>query len=448
MANSTDNRKVFFPKTGMNRNDVLATMEKFREKDARWHDGRTWSLVYHFNDEHYDFIKKAHNMYFSENALNPGAFPSLLKFESETVSMAADLLGGDSEVCGTLTSGGTESILMAIKTYRDRARKLNPEIKNPEMILPITVHPAFEKAAHYFDVKAVHIPFTSDFRVDLEAVKKAINKNTILIMGSAPAYPHGVIDPITELAKIAKENHLPMHVDACVGGFLLPFVRKLGYDIPPFNFEVDGVTSISADLHKYGFTAKGASVILYRNKEYRSYQFFQYADWPGGLFGSPSMPGTRPGGPIAAAWATFNAIGEDGYLKLAQEIMNNTKSLQEGIAKIPGLYVLGKPHMSVFAFTSKDLDIYAVADRLEMKGWHVDRQQNPSCIHLMVTPAHTKIIDLYLSDLKKSVEEVRANPNLSAEGFAAMYGMMAKIPDRTQVSGFIKQHMDTLYDAK
>ncbi len=439
-------KTIKLPNKPISHQDILSKMESFRANDAKWHDGRTWSLVYHASDTHYDFLKKAHNMFMSENGLNPGAFPSLKRFEAEVVSMSADLLGGDSESCGTMTSGGTESIMMAVKTYRDRARALNPKIKNPEMILPITVHPAFEKAAHYFDVKAIHVPVTKNFTADLNAMKNAINENTILLVGSAPPYPHGVMDPIVDIAKLAKENNLGMHVDSCLGGFLLPFLKKAGFPVPPFGFDVDGVTSISADLHKYGFTAKGASVVLYKNKDLRRFQFFQYTDWPGGLFGSPSFCGTRPGGPIAAAWAALNAIGEDGYIQIAKQVMKTAKTLQDGIRNIPGMYILGEPIMSVFAFSSQDLDIYAIADKMEAKGWHVDRQQNPSCMHLMVTPAHANITEVFLNDLRKSTDEVRSNPNASNEGMAAMYGMMAKLPDKTQVQHFILNYLDNLYE--
>lgn len=441
-----NSKKIKFPKSTTPHSEIISKMESFKANDAKWHDGRTWSLVYHASDQHYEFLKKAHNMFMSENGLNPGAFPSLKRFEAEVVSMSADLLGGNSDTCGTMTSGGTESIMMAVKTYRDQARAIKPHIKNPEMILPITVHPAFEKAAHYFDVKAVHIPVTKNFTADVQAMKNAINENTILLVGSAPPYPHGVMDPIQEIAKLAKENNIGMHVDSCLGGFLLPFLKKAGFQVPAFDFTVDGVTSMSADLHKYGFTAKGASVVLYKNKDLRRFQFFQYTDWPGGLFGSPSFCGTRPGGPIAAAWAALNAIGEEGYVQIAKEVMNTAKKLQDGICKIPSLYILGEPIMSVFAFSSKDLDIYAIADSMEAKGWHVDRQQNPSCMHLMVTPAHTNITDIFLKDLNKSVDEVKNNPNASNQGMAAMYGMMAKMPDKTQVKHFILNYLDNLYD--
>ncbi len=433
------------PKNGRGREELLKEMRALRGSDYRWDQGRTWSLVYHAGDEHTEFLKKAYGLYFSENALNPGAFPSLRKFEAEVVSMVCDLFHGGASAAGTMTSGGTESILMAVKTYRDRARALRPGIEAPEMILPVSAHPAFEKAAHYFDVKPVHVPLGPDFRVDVAAVRKAVTPDTILIVGSAPAYPQGVMDPIEELATLAREADLGMHVDACVGGYLLPFLVKLGHPIPPFDFAVPGVTSISADLHKYGFAAKGASTILYRDADLRRYQFFVYADWPGGIFGSPSLCGTRPGGSIAAAWATLNAFGEDGYLKMAEGIMKTTRELQDGIAAIPGLYVHGKPHMSVFSFGSDAFDIFAAADAMQARGWHIDRQQNPSSIHLMVTPAHAGIAPRFLADLRECAEHARANPAASQQGTAATYGLLAKIPDRSKVKDFILQYMDDLY---
>lgn len=434
------------PQSGLGAEATLAKMQEARAGDARWRDGRTFSLVYHSSDEHTALLKQAYELFFHENALNPGAFGSLRRFESEVVAMAGDLLGGGApSVCGTMSSGGTESILLAVKTYRDRARAERPEIKAPEMVLPQSVHPAFEKAAHYFDVRAVHAPLGADLRVDLDAVRAAITENTILLVGSAPAYPHGVMDPIEELGRLALERGLGLHVDGCVGGFMLPFLRALGEEVPPFDLSVPGVTSLSADLHKYGFTAKGASVILYKDRALRKHQFFGYADWPGGLFASPTLLGTRPGGAIAAAWAAMVSTGRDGYLRRAEAIMKTTRAFQRGIEAIPGLKILGRPTMSVFAFGSDELDVFAVADLMGARGWHVDRQQAPASLHLTVTPAHEPIVDTYLSDLRAAVEEVRAHPERASEGQAAAYGMMARMPDRVLVRDFILQYLDDLY---
>ncbi len=429
---------------GTPREELLKTLQASHDRDTDWKEGRTWSLVYHASDEHTEFLKKAYSIYFHQNGLNPSAFPSLQQMEAEVVSMSANLLGGGLHAAGTMTSGGTESIMMAVKTYRDRARTLRPEITRPEMIVPTSIHPAFDKAAHYFDVKIVKANLSPDFRVDIEAVKKLTNENTILIVGSAPQYPHGVIDPIRELATFAKSKGIGMHVDACVGGFLLPFLKRLGHPIPDFDLSVDGVTSMSADLHKYGFASKGASIVLYKDKDFRRSQFFVLSEWPGGAFASPSMPGTRPAGAIAAAWGTLRAFGESGYLEVAKICMENTSKLQAGIRAL-GFEIVGKPETTIFAFSAKDFDVYAVADQMQRLGWYIDRQQKPTSLHLMVTPAHTRHVETFLADLKNSVATVRDNPALSTEGMAAMYGMMAKVPDPSMIDQFLYQHMDERY---
>jgi len=438
-------KKTSIPFKGIPKDELLSRMESMRNKDADWRSGKTWSLVYYAGEEHTNFLKKAHNMFFSENGLSPLAFPSLKTFENEVIAMTAGMLGGDENVSGTMTSGGTESILMAMKAYRQWARANRPSVKEPEILLPVTAHPAFEKAAHYFDLKTVHTPVGNDFKADVNAVRELISDNTIVMIGSAPAYPHGVIDPIPELAAIAKENNIGFHVDSCLGGFMLPWLKKLGYPVTPFDFSVPGVTSISADIHKYGYAAKGASVVLYRSKELRRRQFFVYSNWPGGIYASPSMTGTRAGGSIAAAWAALNSIGEEGFMRLAESAMKTTKTIMEGIGRIKELYILGKPDMSVFAFASDKLDIFALGDAMDRRGWHLDRQQFPSSLHMMVTATHEKVPDPFISDLKESVGEVIANPKASSEGSAAMYGMAASLPDRKAVDGFVLDFMDELF---
>lgn len=450
MDDNGASQKLALPEGGLPRREVLDKMVALKQADARWHEGRTFSLVYHQSDEHTAFLKEAFGLFFSENALNPAAFSSLKRFENEVVAMVAGLLHGDAGTTGTMSSGGTESIFLAIKTYRDRARALHPEITKPEVILPITAHPAFDKAAQCLDVKLVPVPTDEHFRADLSAVHAALGPQTILLVGSAPAYPQGVIDPIVELATLAKERGLGMHVDACLGGFLLPFLDEIGHKVPPFDFAVPGVTSMSADLHKYGFTAKGASTILYRDAELRKYQFSVRSDWPGGLWGSTTLAGTRPGGPIAAAWATLMAMGRDGYVRSARTIMETTRKLQAGVADIPGLRIFGAPEMSVFCFGSPTGDanfvnIFAVADAMEARGWHVDRQHRPNAIHLMITPAHVPIVEPYLADLRSCVESVRQNPSLAEQGQAAAYGLITSIPEQGMAKELILQHMSELY---
>jgi len=436
--------KITLPKTGTDRKKVLSKLEENRTGDSKWHEGRTFSLVYHESDEHTEFLKKAYTTYFHENGLNPGAFPSIRKYEAEVVSMSAHLLGGGENAAGSMTSGGSESVMMAVKAHRDWAFSTKG-IRQPEMIFAVTAHPAFDKAAHYFGVKPVKVPVDSNQRMDLGAVKAALTPNTILIVGSSPQYPHGVMDPILDLAALAKAKGIGMHVDACVGGFMLPFLRKLGRDIPPFDFSVDGVTSISADLHKYGFTAKGASVILFRDKELRRFQFFISKDWPGGLFASPSVTGTRPAGSIAAAWATLNALGEEGYLELYSRLMKTVDAYRMGIEKI-GFKIVGNPVGTLFAYTSNDVNMHVIADLMAAKGWFLDRQMNPDSIHLTITPANEPALSQYLADLKDAYDTARAHPELAGEGMAAMYGMVAKIPDPTMVHQFLYQYMDQRYE--
>ena len=275
------------------------------------------------------------------------------------------------------------------------------------MIIPISGHPAFEKASEYFGVKAVLTPLRADSRADVDAVRRVISPNTILIIGSAPAYPHGVVDPIRELAETAKEHGILFHTDACVGGFMLPFVRKLGYPIPDFDLSVPGVTSISADLHKYAYAAKGASVILYKTPELRRHQMFVSTDWPGGIYPSPAMGGTRPASPIAAAWAVLNFLGENGYLELTDAVMKAAKRLQEGVNAIPGIKVMSSPEMSVFAIGSDGLDVYSLADELTKRNWHLDRQQFPPTLHMTVQFGHVGVVDEFLNDLADAANAVR-----------------------------------------
>ena len=427
---------------GNSKKQLLDAMQAARANDANWKEGRTFSLVYYAGEEISNVAKEAYNLFFHENGLNPMAFQSLRKFETEVVSMTSGLLHGDEKVVGSLTSGGSESILMAVKAYRDFARKMKPHITEPEMLIPTTAHAAFDKAAHYFGVKAIHIPVNEQYEVDVEKMRAAITANTILLVGAAPNYPHGVIDPIEALGELALEAQLPLHVDACLGGFILPFVERLGYDIRPFDFRVQGVTSISADVHKYGYSAKGVSVLLYRDEELRRSQYFTYPEWPGGLFASPSMTGTRPGGAIAAAWAIMNYLGLEGYLKLAEKTMQTTEKFLRGIALIPELIILGEPQASVFSLASEEVNILVVADQMEARGWHMDRQQKPVSLHFIITPAHENVTHQFIEDLRAAVQYAKNNPQAAMEGTAAMYGMVGQIPDKTKVQDYILQILD------
>ena len=469
-------KRIQLPQHGIARAAILAEMNAARAHDVHWREGQVFSLVFDAGDEVNELAKAAYTTFFSENGLNPTAFPSLRRFETEVVAMVGSLLGGDGRTAGNMTTGGTESILMAVLTAREWARTHRPKVAQPEMVLPSTAHPAFDKAGHYFGVKVVRVPVSDDFRADLEATRHAVNLDTVLVVGSAPSYPHGVVDAIPELASLAQQRGILCHVDACVGGMMLPFVHRLGYPVTPFDFHVPGVTSISVDLHKYGYAAKGASVILYRNAELRRHQLYATTDWPGGIYASPTMTGTRPGGAIAAAWAVLNFLGEEGYLRLARTVMQTTARLRDGVNAMAGLRVLGRPEMSVLAIASDQDNIYEIGDEMNVRGWQLDRQQFPPSLHLTVNYAHRDVADRFLPDLVQSVLAARqpslrrssnefavkatrtatkilpgrlisgvtgrASALFGGEGglpqrSAAMYGMMGALPNRGDLHGLV-----------
>lgn len=434
------------PREGIARKEVLGLLDEMGTDDIDWHGGKSWSLVYHAGDEHKQFLADAHAKFASGNLLNPMAFQSLKRMESEVVRMTANMLNAPDDAVGTMTSGGTESILLAVKAARERAKKKRRLARSPEMIVPDTIHPAFDKASHYFGVAIKRVKLDRDFRVDVRALKRAISRNTILIAASAPQYAHGVVDPIAEIGAIASKRGIPFHVDACFGGFILPWLEKLGHPVPTFDFRVDGVTSMSADIHKYGYAAKGASVVVYRSMDYLKHQFFVATDSPLGIYASPTILGTRPGGPIAGAWATLMAMGESGYLELARKTLEAKSALMAGIGELDGVRVLGSTDGSIVTWAAeRGLSTYAIADQLAERGWGVDRQQKPHCIHCTITANHVDVVDDYLSDLADAVAYVRANPDAAKTGEAAMYGMMSKVPIRGAVRVGVMKVMESMY---
>lgn len=402
------------PKQGVARAELFARMRERKLQDADWRGARTWSLVYPAGEEVDSVLAEANELYLYENALNPFRFPSLRQMEVEVVDITCGLLHGPAGSGGAMTSGGTESIIMGMKSARERAR-VERGVTQPELLAPFSAHPAFGKAAHYLGMKLVQIPLRDDYRADPEAAARLINERTAVVVGSAPCYPFGVIDPIEELAALAAERDISFHTDACLGGFLLPFYERLGVDLPLFDFRVPGVTTMSADVHKYGYSTKGASVIAHRDFEHlKRYQLFVYSDWPGGGYASFAMAGARPAAPIAAAWAILHYLGEEGYVRLARQIKDTTEKLQAGIEAIPELHVWGKPAMSVFGFGSESIDVFAVGDALDDKGWCLDRQQNPDALHQMVSPEHARVADTFLADLAAAVRHHGPSRNREA----------------------------------
>jgi len=435
------------PAKGIDRQVLVERLQAMAGGDVRWREHRVFALVYELSPEHLAFMEDVYGLFLATNALNPMAFKSLRVMEHEVVQMTANLLHGGTEASGVMTSGGTESLLLPVLAYRQRARTRWPWIKRPEILVPDSAHPALMKAGEYFDVRIVRTPLTADFRVDVDAMRRRITSNTIAIVGSAPCYPYGVVDPIEELAVLAREHGIALHVDACLGGFLLPWAERVGCPLPLWDFRVPGVTSISADVHKYGYAAKGASVIVYRSMDYLRHQFFADTDWCGGVYASTSLPGTRPGGAIAAAWASLKAIGENGFLENARRMLSVTERFREGIRAIPPLEVLGEPPVGVMAFGSSDkrLSGFAIADFLDARGWHVDRLQYPESIHLILNPGHEQVVEEYLGDLRAAVEYVRTHPGASLEGTAPMYGLVAKAPMRRMVKRNVLQVLERLH---
>jgi glutamate/tyrosine decarboxylase-like PLP-dependent enzyme len=436
------------PEHGRAADEVLKQLREYGRDDPNYKDGRLWSLVYHLDAAHADLLNQAYQSFSAANGLNPGAFKSLKRFESDIIAATAKLHHGTPDVCGVVTSGGTESCLLAVKTYRDLARAKRG-VKAPEMVLPTTAHVAWFKASEYFGVKVRLLPLDRDLRADVKRLKGLTNRNTVMILGSAPEYPHGTIDPIEAMGAIAQKAGIPLHVDACVGGFILPFMAMNGIELPLWDWRVPGVTSISADLHKYGFAAKGASTITYRNLDLLKHQMFVYADWPGGVFASPALLGTRPGGAYAAAWAALQHFGIDGYRDLANLTSMAFDGLRAGIEAIPELRVLGDPKGPLLAYgsTTPELNIFAVGDQMDAKGWHVNRLQSPDGLHAMITAQHLAVVDEYLHDLREAVATVKADPSLARKGGAATYGMMSHLPLRGMVRSRVLDMFAGMYRA-
>ena len=436
------------PATGRDPREVLRELAGFGADDPDYKHGRLWSLVYYLDEGYADFLVEAYKLYSSANGLNPTAFKSLKRFETGIIAAVAELLHGSEEVCGVVTSGGTESCLLAVKTYRDLARATRG-VRRPEMIVSETAHVAWFKASEYFGVRLRVVKRGADLRLDAAQVERLVNRNTVMLLGSAPEYPNGLIDPIEALGEVAQRRRVPLHVDACVGGFILPFMAMNGVRLPAWDYRVPGVTSISADIHKYGFAAKGASTITYRNLELLKHQMFVCTDWPGGVFASPALLGTRPGGAYAAAWAALQYFGVEGYRDLARRTLLAFDRMKQGIEAIPELRVLGDPKGPLLGYGSRDpgVDIYAVGDQMDARGWQVNRLQFPEGLHAMVTAQHLESVDAYLADLRAAVAAVKADPSLARQGSAATYGLMANVPLRGMVRSKVLDIFASMYRA-
>ncbi|MEN8238266.1 MAG: aminotransferase class V-fold PLP-dependent enzyme [Actinomycetota bacterium] len=439
------------PKAGIDRGAIVADVAALAEAEqTEWSEGYASGAVYHGNSEHIDFLNEVYALQSQSNPLHLDLWPSGMKFEAEIVAMTADMLGsgaalqqGD-EIVGTVTSGGTESIIMAMKAYRDRAG-----IARPQMVIPDSAHVAFDKAAAYFGYDQVRVPVGTDYAADVDAMANAVTARTVVVAGSAPGFPHGIIDPIEQLADMARERGVGFHTDACLGGFVLPWAEQLGYAIPPFDFRVPGVTSMSADTHKYGYAAKGTSVVLYRGRDLRRHQFYVATEWPGGLYYSPALAGSRPGALLATAWAAMLSMGEDGYLRATKAILETGAEIRDGISRIDGLHILGDP-LWVIAFTSDEVNIYEVMARMAERGWSLNGLHHPSAVHIAITLRHTQpgVAGRFLEDLAAAVEGARAGGNEATTGAAPMYGMAATFPARAAVKELMTRYIDRIYEVE
>lgn len=400
------------PDKGLDKDTVFEKLERFRDDDANWREGKTFGYVFDAGEEVNEVGKKAFTMYLSENGLDPTVYTSLLKLENEVVDMARAHLNGDENVVGSFTSGGTESCMLALKAARDYAREKKPGIKEPEMVLPATAHAAFHKGAHYFSVKPVVAPVDpKTFKADVDELRKAVTSNTIFMVGSAPSYAHGVVDPITEMGRLALEKDIFLHVDGCIGGFLLPYFKRLGAEVADFDFRVPGVTSMSMDWHKYAYCPKGSSVVLYKNKELRQYQLFACSGWTGYTVINNTIQSSKSGGPLAATWAVLNYLGEDGYLKIAKGIMEATKKFTEGIKQVEDLYIMGEPEMSLIAVTSDTVNIFHLIDEMKTRGWYIQPQlaldDYKHNFHISINPSNVQWMEALLKDLDECCKVVK-----------------------------------------
>ena len=434
------------PDKGVARAEILQELgEMAEEEDRRYHEGKVSGSIYMGDEEHYAFLTEVFGLYAHANVLQRDMYPSATKFEAEIIAMTSAMLHGDDQTGGVVTSGGTESLMNPLLAYREWARETKG-ITNPEVIMPVTAHPAFDKGGHYFGIKILHAPVTEGFIVDVDWVRDHIGPNTVALVGTAGTYPHGLIDPIPDLAALAAEHGLGMHVDGCLGGFILAWGEELGYPVPVFDLRIPGVTSISADTHKYGFALKGSSALLYRPKELRHYQYFLKTGWSGGNYASPGMSGSRSGGIIAATWASMVSLGKEGYLNIARDIFGTADKIKAAVQAQPELRVMGEPFFNV-AFTSDVVNIFHVNDYLASKGWRMNGLQRPTGLHFCVTRPNTQpgVAEAFAADLHDAVQYAK-NPPSPEPRSGAMYGAGGSQPSDDQIMNGVFGYLDAVHE--
>ncbi|MGA7690126.1 MAG: aminotransferase class V-fold PLP-dependent enzyme [Jiangellales bacterium] len=446
------------PATGRSRDELLAELRTMATEEDRLGDaGRCSGSIYSGDHEHYHFMTEAFETFAHSNVLQRDMYPSANKLEGEIVAMTLDMLNAGAvaehhpgqEPCGVLTSGGSESLISAVYAYREWARE-ERGITDPQMIMPRTAHVALDKGAHYFGVEVLHAPVGDDHLVDVDWVREHITDRTILLVGSAGSYPYGLVDPISELGALADEHGIGLHVDGCLGGFILPWGQRLGYDIPPFDFTVPGVTSISADTHKYGYALKGTSVLMYRDKNLRKRQYFTAPGWPGGLYLSPGISGSRSGGLIAATWASLVSTGQQGYLDAADAIFSTAAAIRASVESIPELSLMGDPTFLVaFQANPEHLDqmaIFHVNDALIERGWRMNALHLPPALHFCVTRPNTQpgVAEQFDTDLRAAVEYAK-NPASDLPRSGALYGFGGSPEGTATLDGLLTAGLDLMY---
>ncbi len=440
------------PDYGMPRDEVLAVLRSMAaEEDPSWESGRCSGTMYCGDHDHYDFLNEAFSLFSHVNVLQRDMCPSATRFEAEIIAMTLDLLHAESvtgsEPVGLVSSGGTGSICHALLAYRDHAVATR-DVVRPNVIKPETAHPAFDKACHLFGIElrvAPVDPVTT--RVDTDWVAGAVDASTIALIGSACNYGYGTVDPIEALSDIALEHGIGLHVDGCLGGWILPFGQELGYDIPLFDFRVPGVTSISADTHKYGYALKGTSVLAFRDKALRNAQYFFNTDWTGGKYCSPGMDGSRSGGLLAATWASMIQLGREGYRGYAEQIFATSAAMQESVRTHPQLRILGNPTF-LFSFTSDEFDIYHLNDFMRERGWRFNGQQYPNALHMAVTRPQTQpgVVETFAVDLAEAVAYATAHAAEAPRSGAVYGGVAGGMTD--EADDFIRMMMGQMMDAQ
>ncbi len=404
-----------FPKTGTPWADLKAQMQTMAKGDIDWRHGRNGYNVFFAGPDVIEVIKEAYTMFQSENGLNQGAFPSLKTMEDEVIDMALDLFHAPEGAAGGMSSGGTESIILAVKAAREYARAQGKDTSKANIVIPFSGHPAFNKAANLLCLEVIRTPIDDVTRMpDIKAYEAAINENTILCVASAPAFPSGLIEQIPELSAIAAKRDIWFHVDACVGGYFSPFAEKNGVELVPWDFRNAGVWSMSADLHKFGYASKGASTVLYRSKDLHAFQMFDFNEWPSGRMKTPTLAGTRPGGAIAAAWAVMNYLGEQGYTEKARVILETRAKMEKGLKKL-GFEVYGDSKLMIINFGHPEIEVFKLWAALNARGWWPGATAQPPALHMMLTPAHEAAMDDFLVDLAAAADEARAEGAKSAE---------------------------------